>query len=119
MGPPTLLTLNEGLPQSEVLASRRWKYYKLAVLAGHEAVELRLATIDGQVDLFISECKAASAAQCAERSNRPNETANMFSSIGYEGSDVLNIPRDDPVDVLYVLGVRVKIVEVDGVCILF
>jgi hypothetical protein len=104
--PPTLLSLYEGLPQTEVIHSTRWKFYRLSMLAGHETVDLRLTSITGKVDLFISECTAASAAQCATKAYRPNETSYLYASLGWEGSDVLAITRNDPVDVVYVLGVR-------------
>eukprot|EP01038_Epipyxis_sp_PR26KG_P008213 gene8213-11113_t len=108
--PPTLLTLLDGIPQSDSISSedvRGWKYYQISVPMGHETISIRSTILVGNVDLYVIKCKFASVYVCSQDGNLPNTTHYMLSTIDDTDRNnyLLNIFRNDPTDMLYVVGV--------------
>ena len=94
-----------------------WKYYQIPVFEGHENINIRMTTIIGEVDLYVSKCPYQSY-ECAgthgidnpvvsageHPSYLPNSTYFLATSSGLD-YDYLSISRNDPSSCSYIIAV--------------
>lgn len=118
---PVLLRLLDGIPQNDAIRYSSlpgrsvWKYYQVLVFAGHEDISVRVTTVIGEVDIYVSKCPYQSY-ECAgtrgvgaeavagHQSFLPDTSAFVKTSAGMD-FDFLTIERNDEASCSYIIGI--------------
>lgn len=105
---PSLLHLLQGVPQNDQLDSEHpWKYYQINVQPGHEDISIRLTSLVGNADVYVSRCPHQSY-ECAgthgSESSLPTLESFLATTAG-EAHDWLTVERSDDDACSYIIGV--------------
>lgn len=105
--PPPVLTLLEGVPQADDISIHyrtEWLYYGIQAQAGHESLNLRAISLEGNVDLYITKCTLTSLSLCAIH-QLPNSSYYQYSTADLD-MDSIKITRNNAVKSYFIVGAK-------------